>query len=99
MLLSFLGFLGFLFQSFFGNVNHLLKSSRVRRGQFSQYLPIDLYAGSLKPFYEPAIGDTRRASRRINTNLPEATEIALAIPAVPVGVLPAVIQRILGISV
>src|SRR5262245_34870978 len=79
-----------------GELGQRTERARVRDGENGQVLAIDLEPGFHEPAVEAAVGEPVRPRPGVDARDPEAPELALALLAVAVGVLPAALDGLAG---
>src|SRR6478609_10717666 len=86
-------------QRVLGGGDQFIKRAVIRRGDVGEDLAIQTDLRGLQTLHETAVSHARRASSRVDANLPQRAVIALLGLAIAEGVLPAVIERIGGVAI
>ena len=86
-------------QASLGDLHQLGKGGLVLGGDVGEHLAVNLDLGRFKALDKSAVGDFIRSAGSVDPHIPQGAEFTLLITAVAVGILPTVIQRILGVAV
>lgn len=82
-----------------GHLHQFVESGVIGGGDIGEHLTVDADLGGFEAFHEAAVGEACGAGGGVDSDLPEAAEVALFVATIAVGVLAAVVDSVGGVAI